>query len=328
MATGLIYDDRFLAHDTGPGHPERPARLTAIVERLKSLHLWDRLTHLEFGPADLRCVERIHSPAYVRRLKAACEAGEPFIDVPDSAICPRSYEIALLAAGGVLAAADAVMAGRVTNAFCAVRPPGHHAERDRSMGFCLFNNVAIAAQYLIDRHGLKRVAIVDIDVHHGNGTQHAFESRPDVLFVSLHEHPSYLYPGTGSGWETGEGEGQGATINIPLDPRSGDEEYRRQMVFRVLPALERFAPEAILISAGFDAAAGDPLAHLELSPRGYQWVAQRLKAAAERACGGKLISVLEGGYLLGILAECAALHVETLLQDEGVDPVMAMKAGM
>lgn len=328
MPTGLIYSDRFLEHDTGVRHPERPDRLRAIVDRLKAQHLWNELVHLPFGPADRAWIERLHDPRYVERVFAACAAGEAHIDAADSAICPASGEVAQLAVGGVLAAVDAVMAGKVNNAFCAVRPPGHHAERDRSMGFCLFNNVAIAAEYLIAHHGLERVAVVDFDVHHGNGTQHLFEHRRDVLVVSLHEHPRYLYPGTGFVHEQGAGAGEGYTLNLPLDPRTGDDAYRHAMVFKVTPRLERFQPQCLLVSAGFDAAHDDPLAHMEVTAEGFAWITRHLKAQAQRLCGGRLVSVLEGGYNLRSLAEAVSLHVQALLGDPDHDDMMAMKAGL
>jgi acetoin utilization deacetylase AcuC-like enzyme len=220
------------------------------------------------------------------------------------------------------------MAGQVANAFCAVRPPGHHAESHRSMGFCLFNHVAVAAQHLIDRHGIKRVAIVDWDVHHGNGTQQIFEERPDVLYISLHEHPMHLYPGTGHVWEKGKHKGEGFTLNLPLEPGSGDATYRNAVTEIVEPAVDMFRPEFLLISAGFDAARGDPLAHMEVSPQGFQWMTRRMKALAEKHGGGKLVSTLEGGYDLRNLAECVALHTSSLMQAEGQDELMAMKVGV
>lgn len=317
MATGLIYDDRFLQHDTGLGHPERPERLRAIVAELQRVGLWDRLDHLRFEPAGVEVIARVHERGYIDRVRAACEDGEPYIDTPDSAIGPASYGVALLAAGGVVAAADAVMGGRVRNAFCAVRPPGHHAERDRSMGFCLFNNVAIAAEYLITARGLQRVAIVDFDVHHGNGTQHLFEERGDILYVSLHEHPACLYPGTGYEREMGVGAGYGFTLNIPLAPGSGDEAYQRAFEGKVVPALERFEPEALLVSAGFDAADGDPLAHMRVSTEGFAWMSRALVSAAERLCGGRLVSTLEGGYDLTRLAQGVTAHVRALVGEAG-----------
>lgn len=328
MSTGLIYADAFLEHDTGHGHPERADRLKAVVEKLRVRHQWDRLEHLAFSPAPLKRIERVHEHDYVRRCFQACREGAPYIDTPDSRISRRSAEIAQYATGGVLAAVDAVMDQLVGNAFCAVRPPGHHAEADRSMGFCLFNHVAIAAQYLLDERDIGRVAIVDWDVHHGNGTQHLFENRAEVFYVSLHEHPQYQYPGTGYSWERGQGEGEGATLNIPLDPGSGDQAFYRAMREQVGPALERFEPGFVLVSAGFDAAAGDPLGHLEVSAAGFAWISRFVKAAAERLCGGRLVSVLEGGYNLQALAEAVAEHVDVLLDPAGHDGLMAMKAGV
>ena len=328
MATGFIHSDRFLDHVTSPGHPERPDRLRSIVRKLQVCHLWDRLEHLPFGPADLRWIKAVHPGGYVDHVKEACESGLPCLDAGDTSICPASYDVAVLGVGGILSAVDAVMSGRVQNAFCAVRPPGHHAEPNRAMGFCLFSNVAIAAEYLIKHHGLQRVAIVDFDVHHGNGTQAVFYSRSDVLFISLHEHPSYQYPGTGFPRETGEGPGLGYTLNVAFPSGAGDEHYRAEIKSMVLPALHKFRPEALILSAGFDASAEDPLGRIELSPSMFAWMTRQFKAVAEEHAGGRLISCLEGGYDLQSLAECVALHVGSLLQPEGQDELMAMKAGL
>jgi acetoin utilization deacetylase AcuC-like enzyme len=327
MPTAFVYHPRFLDHDTGPGHPERADRLRAIVDKLKQQHLWDRLQHLAFEPAAREWIERLHSHAYVERCFEACRRGAAYIDRPDSAISADSAAVAQLAVGGVLAAADQVAHGVVRNAFCAVRPPGHHAEAGESMGFCLFNNVALAAEYLIHQHGMQRVAIVDFDVHHGNGTQHLFERRSDVLFISLHQHPSYLFPGTGFGYERGEGPGQGYTLNVPFDPHAGDADYMQAMQQQVGPALEAFAPDALLVSAGFDAAAADPLAQMQVSAHGFDWMARFLKRQAETLCEGRLLAVLEGGYDLRALAEGVSLFVAALLVESGEDGVMAAKAG-
>jgi len=313
MKTAIVEDARFLEHDTGPEHPERPDRLRAITEGLKTAGLWDCLEHLSFAPADRTAIETVHSPAYLRRVEIACATGEPHIDCVDSMICPATYDIALLAVGGVLAAVDHVMAGRVRNAFCAVRPPGHHAERDCSMGFCIFNNVAIAAEHLIHQHQLQRVAIVDFDVHHGNGTQHLFEDRSDVLYVSLHQHPSVCYPGTGFDHEVGLGAGEKTTLNIPMSPGSDDDDFRRAFDHQVLPVLDRFGPQFLLISAGFDAAREDPLAHLNLTHTCYAWMTRSLMDVSDRHCRSRLVSVLEGGYDLNTLTQCVTAHVQTLL---------------
>ncbi len=314
MPTGLIHDERFLRHDTGPRHPERPDRLRAITAMLRATGLWDKLAHLPFHPASIVHVDWVHAEAYIERVRLMCERGEAWIDTPDSAICPESYEVALLAAGGVIAAVDAVMLGRCDNAFCAVRPPGHHAEHGRSMGFCLFNNVALAAERLLRDHKLERIAIVDFDVHHGNGTQHTFEERADVLFISIHEHPRYLYPGTGYEHERGRGPGEGFTLNVPLLPHGGDEEYRKAFEERILPALEAYRPQALLVSAGFDAAAADPLAHMEVSADGFEWMTRRLRETAQKHCAGRLISTLEGGYDLEALSEGVRRHIEVLME--------------
>ena len=310
MTTGIVWDERFCEHDTGRGHPERPDRLRAIHQRLQATGLIDLLTSITFEPAPSHWIEQIHDQAYVERLYLACERGEPFVDVPDSVICRKSADIARLAVGGSLAAADAVMSGQAHNAFCVVRPPGHHAERDRSMGFCLFNNVAIVAQYLRMHHEVERIAVVDFDVHHGNGTQHAFELRRDVLFVSLHEDPRFLYPGTGFSHEQGKDEGQGYTLNLPMAPRSGDGDYEQAFEQTVLPRLDEFDPQVLLVSAGFDAAAADPLGHVELTTACYRWMADQLRHVAERHSDGRMICLLEGGYDLEALAD----GVEAVLQ--------------
>ena len=327
MPTGLIHDDALLNHDTGPGHPERPDRLRAIVERLKAKGLWDELVHLKFKPATIAQLECVHDPAYIRRVIAICEAGQSHIDSDDTPVCPLSAEVAMLGCGGAVAAVDAVMAGEVDNAFCAIRPPGHHAERARAMGFCLFNAAAVAAQHLIDQHQLTRVAIIDFDVHHGNGTQDIFYNRDDVFFCSIHEHPTYLYPGTGFIHEIGEGPGERFTLNIPMPPQSGDNDYRHALVFKLMPALERFDPEFVLLSAGFDAAAEDPMAHMNVSPEGFGWMTRHLLAEAQHLCGGRVVSILEGGYHLRSLAESTRVHVESLLRDGESSDMMAMKMG-
>ena len=316
MSTGLIYADRFLDHDTGAGHPERPARLTAIVDRLRADGLWDRLAHLGFEPASRERLQRLHDARYVQRAFEVCAEGQPFLDVADSRVGSDSAEIAALAAGGVLAAVDAVISGAVDNAFCAVRPPGHHAEADRSMGFCLFANAALAAEAAIADHGLERVAVVDFDVHHGNGTQHLMEDRADVLLVSVHQDPDGCYPGTGYADERGVGDGEGFTLNLPLPAGSGDAAYAAVFADQVIPRLDAFAPQLLVVSAGFDAAAADPLAQMNVSTAGFAAMTESLLGVARRHAGGRLVSVLEGGYDLDALADAAAAHVGALLAAE------------
>lgn len=328
MNTGLAYHPLFLEHRTGKHHPEKPERLKSIVAKLQAAHLWDALAHLDVQPAPMEWILKMHSEDYVNRLREACAGGQPNIDVPDSAICPQSFEIARLAVGAGLAAADAVMTGKVRNAFCAVRPPGHHAEREQSMGFCLFANIAILSQYILERWQQPRIAIVDWDVHHGNGTQHLFEDRSDVLFISIHEHPAHQYPGTGFAWETGTGAGQGYTINYPLQPGAGDAEMRELFTTRLLPELKKFQPTFLLMSAGFDASEHDPLGHLKITAECFLWMTRQLKQFADDRCQGRLISMLEGGYDLRALAECVALHVGALMEPAGHDGMMSMKAGV
>ena len=310
--TGLVLFDRYMDHDTGPHHPERPARIGALLERMEQVSLRSRTEAIEPRLIDLSLVEKVHASDYISRVRSACQERAGFIDTPECPLCDVSFEIARLAAGGVVAAVDAVMAGRVQNVFCGVRPPGHHAERRRAMGFCYFNNVAIAAEYLRAHHGVDRVAIVDWDVHHGNGTQHHFERDPDVLYCSLHQDPRTLYPGTGFEWENGTGAGTGTTLNIPLEPGSGDDEYRRAFEERILPAASEFKPGFILVSAGFDAHRDDPLAHISLTTQAFGWMTGKLRALAESLCDGRVVSVLEGGYDLRALADSVQAHVEAL----------------
>ncbi|MBN1511077.1 MAG: histone deacetylase [Phycisphaerae bacterium] len=310
--TGLVLDSLFQRHDPGHGHPERPDRLIAIEQALRERGLTEACTLLPRRPATRDEVLQLHESEYLDRLEHACRTGRPFIDCLDSGICPDSYDVALHAVGAILEATDAIVAGNVRNAFCAVRPPGHHALPEKSMGFCLFNNVAIAADRLIRMHGLHRVLILDWDVHHGNATQAMFESRPDVLYISLHGDPSCLYPGTGWETEAGTGDGEGFTINIPILPGSGDAEYRRAFDERITPAVEAYRPEFVLISTGYDAHRLDPLAPICLEEESFRWMNQTALAYADRWAGGRLLSVLEGGYNLVVLGRCVAEHVEAL----------------
>lgn len=311
--TGLAQDERFQRHLTGPGHPERPERLAHIASVLHDRGLDEACKPVEVSPIDMEFVGRIHEQTYVERIKRACDDDLPYIDVPDSGICRESYEIAKLAAGAVVNAVDDVMAGRLDNAFCPVRPPGHHAEHHMSTGFCLFNNIAIAVRHLLDDHGLARVLILDWDVHHGNGTQHTFQDDPRVLYISLHGHPRYVYPGTGYDYERGTGPGEGYTINLPMTPPSGDDEYRRAFDDSVLPAIERFDPQFVLLSAGFDAHRLDPLAPLELETESFGWMTDAMVTVARKHCDGRLVSILEGGYDLDALGDSVSLHLTRLL---------------
>jgi len=307
MATFLLTHPACLDHDPGPHHPERPARLEAILKALDGKE-FAALVRREAPRADDRQLELVHPKLFVQRLLGAVpHAGRARIDA-DTIMSPGSGEAALRAAGAVCAAVDAVVAGEAKNAFCAVRPPGHHAEPGRAMGFCLFNNVAIGAFHARARHGLARVAVVDFDVHHGNGTQAAFERDPQAFYASTHQWPHY--PGTGAIHERGVANN---VLNFPLPPGAGSDEFRPAIEAGVIPALEAFGPDILFISAGFDAHADDPLANLNLTTEDYGWVTEQLAAFAERRCGGRLVSTLEGGYNLDALAQSAAAHVRALM---------------
>jgi len=248
----------------------------------------------------------------VDHVRAACRDGVATVDSRDTPVSRESYEAAVAAVGGVIAAVDGVMEGKVRNAFCAVRPPGHHAMKDRAMGFCLFNNVAVAARYAMKKHNLKKVLIVDWDVHHGNGTQAAFYDDPSVLYFSVHQHP--FYPGTGTADEKGEGKAIGTKINVPLPAGSGDAEYRDALEKTLRPAAVAFRPELVLISAGFDAYEHDLLGRMKVTPQGFTELSRIVKAIAEGCCRGRIVSVLEGGYELDGLAACVEAHVRVLIE--------------
>ncbi|MBL7223685.1 MAG: SUMF1/EgtB/PvdO family nonheme iron enzyme [Candidatus Brocadiae bacterium] len=310
--TGLVYDKLYLQHDTGPGFPERPQRLTAIVTRLRQRGLMGRLTAIRPSAHAAQWIATIHDPAYVQRVQRSCQQGAARLDTPDVPVCPRSYAVAVAAVQGVLSAVDAVVAGKVRNAFCAVRPPGHHALRSRAMGFCIFNNVAIAARYAQREHKLPKVLIVDWDVHHGNGTQAAFYDDPSVFYFGIHRAP--FYPGTGAATERGKGKGLGTTLNVPVAAGSGDAVFVRAFEEKLLPAAIAFQPDFVLISAGFDAHKSDPLGGCALTAAGYARLTRIVKAIAERCCKGRLVSVLEGGYNLDALADSVEAHLRALME--------------
>lgn len=310
--TGFVTDTRYLEHDTGSGHPERPERLQAIWQELHQRSLWSQLLHLPPRMATPEELALVHSERYIESIhRSVPRQGIVWLD-PDTALCPASYEVARLAAGGVLQALDAVVTGSCRNAFCAIRPPGHHAERDRAMGFCLFNNVAVAARVAQQRYGIHRVLILDWDVHHGNGTQHIFEEDPTVFYVSVHQYP--LYPGTGRADERGRGPGEGFTLNIPLPPDSDESAYRAAFEHLIAPAVERFQPELLLVSAGFDAHRDDPLASQRLTEESFRWMCRQTLQWAATFCNGRLLAVLEGGYALPALARSVAACLEEMLQ--------------
>jgi acetoin utilization deacetylase AcuC-like enzyme len=316
--TGFLTSDRYLDHDPGWGHPERPQRIEAIWNRLDKGGLIRELVSLEPRPAERAWVRAVHSLKHLDLVEEAQKQARRqkqavWLD-PDTACGPDSYDIALLAAGGVLEAVDAVMEGRVEKAFCAVRPPGHHAEPERPMGFCLLNNVAIAARYLVEKHGLGRVMIFDWDSHHGNGTQAAFARDPAVIYASLHQFPHY--PGTGLPQEKGIGPWEGTMLNIPMEPGAGDEEHLEKIDDLVAKMVEETRPDFFLVSAGFDGDRKDPLCGMNLTREGYEQMTRRVCDWAGHHAGGRVVSVLEGGYNLEDLASSVEGHLQVMLASD------------
>ncbi len=307
-STALFADPVSKEHITGPGHPERPARFDAALRGLSEWPLMSSPSRSASEEDILAC----HTRAYLHAVERDVAAGHRDLITGDTAICPRSLDVALIAAGTLLNGVDAVLSGEARNAFCVVRPPGHHATPDRGMGFCIFNNVAIAARYAQRKYGADRVLIVDWDVHHGNGTQDIFYSDGSVLFFSTHQHP--WYPGTGDPAETGEGEGEGTTLNCPFPAGAGRDEILGAFERRLLPAAKEFQPELILVSAGFDSRAGDPLGGFLLTDRDFSDLTRLLMEIADTHAGGRLVSVLEGGYSLEGLTAAVHAHAAALYE--------------
>ncbi len=309
MNTGFVFHPDYILHDPGAGHPERPARLESIMAHLKDTGLLDDLTRIAPEPADEKWLLLVHTVAHIKNLERSAAKAPIHLD-PDTAMSEQSYRVARLATGGALAAVDRVMDGSIENAFVAVRPPGHHALPDRAMGFCLINNVAVAARYVQQKYGLERVLIVDWDVHHGNGTQEIFYADPSVFYFSTHQWP--YYPGSGAATETGSGEGVGTTLNVPLASGDGDREIVSAFTDKLLPAAEAFRPEFVFISAGFDAHRDDPLAGLEVTAAGYRELTRIVVDVATRFAHGRLVSLLEGGYELNALSRSVEAHLRQL----------------
>ena len=294
--TGIVLDERMLAHDPGRGHPERPDRLRVLRDRLRTV---PGLVHVGARPASEDELALVHDPALVEQVAATAGRACTILD-PDTRTSPGSWEAARVAAGGLIDLCDAVRAGAVDNGVALVRPPGHHAEYGRAMGFCLFNNVAVAAAHLRER-GIGRSVIVDWDLHHGNGTQHLFERDPDVLYVSTHQYP--YYPGTGAAEEVGEGPGAGRTLNLPFPAGFGDQEFARAFDELIIPICRQIAPEFVLVSAGFDCDIRDPLGGLAVTPAGIATMARACAALAVECAGGRIVGVLEGGYDLEAIVD-------------------------
>jgi acetoin utilization deacetylase AcuC-like enzyme len=307
---GFVYDPAYLRHDSGPRHPENPTRLKAILNHLDAIGFRQLLAFIQPDPAPVTWIHKVHSLEYIHRVEQCCMHGFTLLDSPDTGISTASYEIALLSAGGVLTAIDSVMKGTESRVFCAIRPPGHHAEGERAMGFCIFNNAAIGARYLQEKYSIERVLIIDWDGHHGNGTQWIFWEDPSVFYFSIHQYPHY--PGTGSRLEKGAGAGQGYTLNIPLSPGCGDKEYIEAFNDFLWAAAITFSPQFILISAGFDAHQDDPLSGMMVTEDGFEDMTRIAVNIAQKHCQGKIVSILEGGYNLIALSHSIERHLSAL----------------
>lgn len=325
MTTAYLTDDSFTRHNN-PQHPEHAGRIEAIWQQLDAAGLSDQLRQIKPSPASEQQILAVHTREHLERLVTVSQGDRMVRLDPDTYALPASFEVARLAAGAVIGAVDAVLLGQADNALAIVRPPGHHATADRQMGFCLFNNAAIAARHAQIRHGFEKVLILDYDVHHGNGTNDIFYADPSVLFISIHQYP--FYPGSGALHEIGADEGRGATINIPLPAGHGDASYRELFAEVVVPAIERFQPDLMLISAGFDAHWVDPLASMQLTLAGYDYLARECVKLAERLCAGRIIFVMEGGYDLRALAHGWCNIASALLGKDGIsDPYGSPRPG-
>lgn len=317
MSVGLLYDPIYLEHDTGH-HVENAQRLERIMGHLRETGLTRKLVPLKPRPASHEELATVHSTGFISYVEAFAKKGGGWLD-PDTATSPRSYDSALYAAGGVITAVDAVMGGEVESAFALVRPPGHHATRWEAMGFCLFNNIAVAARHALDSHKLERILIVDFDVHHGNGTQDTFYSDPAVLYFSTHQYP--FYPGSGRFDETGDGRGEGYTVNVPLPAWCGDEDYLRIFEEVLVPVARRFCPQLIMVSAGYDAHWADLISQMQLTVSGYARMARIIKELAAEHSMGRIVITLEGGYNLDALPASVRATFDVLLGNKAVDPL-------
>ncbi len=308
--TAVIWDERFVRHRMGLTHPESPSRLLAIKQVLDGDGVGRDIERIKPRAATKEELCFIHDASYVERVERTAGGEMVHLD-PDTVACSETWEAARYASGATIVLVDDVIKGKITNGFALVRPPGHHAEKGAAMGFCFFNNIAIGAEYARKICGLERIAIIDFDVHHGNGTQHAFYERDDVFFTSLHRLP--FYPGTGAANETGAGKGKGATLNIPMEEGAGDDDYKKAFDKQIVPAVLKFAPHLILVSAGYDAHANDPLGGMRMTTDGFRWMAQMIADIAGECSQGRIVYVLEGGYDLKALRESVEATLEVMV---------------
>lgn len=309
--TGFLFSEKFMDHQTGK-HPECPERLKAIKTAVDSSKISGKLIFVDPEKATQEDISLIHSRDYIKSVQISCKHGDRFLDA-DTMICSKSYDTAVLAVGGVLKVLNLIQEGSLNNGFCAVRPPGHHAEYNRAMGFCLFNNAAIAARFAINNLGLKKIFIIDWDVHHGNGTQNAFYSDSNIFYSSLHQYP--FYPGSGNSTEIGRGKGEKFTLNFPLTRSADDETYISILKKQLIPELIKYKPDLIIISAGFDAHEGDHISSMNVTADGFYQMTRMVCESAELVCKGKVLSILEGGYNLKALGESIVLHLQALLKN-------------
>ena len=310
--TAFITHPQMLEHTNGPGHPERPERLDAITKTLQKQQITQKTIEFTAAPTALESIAQIHDKGHIDKIRTLSDMNKLLPISPDTTVSPATFEAACLASGAVQQVIDALAQNQVDNGFCAVRPPGHHAERNQAMGFCYFNHIAIGARYAQQNHHFDKIAIIDWDVHHGNGTQHSFESDPSVFFFSIHQSPHY--PGSGAHHEQGIGAGQGTTLNVPVPQGSDDTDYLRIFRSELRPALDRFNPDLIMLSAGFDAHRADPLGDILLTEDGYGDLTREVLDMARDYCQGKVVSVLEGGYDLAATATSVAAHMQALLE--------------
>lgn len=311
--TGLLTDPIYLEHDTGQ-HPENANRLRVILKELESSDVWDQLEKLPAVKAEREIIELVHDSDYIDSIEREIKSGAPFVGTMDCMVCPKTFDVAEYAVGGALSLVKKVETGELKNGFALVRPPGHHAEKRQALGFCYFNNIAICAEYLIKHKNYQRILIVDFDVHHGNGTQHSFESRNDVFYCSIHENPTVCYPGTGFETEVGFGDGKGFTLNVPMRSFSGDEAYLEVLKDQFIPAWEEYKPDFVLVSAGYDAHKEDPLARINITEVTYRAYMEALCRIAAAYSDSKLVGFLEGGYNLEVIPILVHNHIRQLVE--------------